>query len=228
MVLLPLLRKGVTLNIRTNSTTGLPAKLGAALAGEESQLGYYLAGLLESDGTLIVPNLISKTTPKISIVFNRKDLPLAIQLKSILGYGSIPKDKSEFAINFVFRNKSGIIDLLNLVNGKFRTPKISQLHKLIDWVNENPRYKSLIGESLVKLPLDTCPLNTNAWLSGFSEGDSSFQIRITEGLQYNHLSTTYFISQSRLNSELFESYKDIMESIAHLFLAKLGVVYLSK
>ena len=224
MVLLPLLRKGVTLNIRTNSTTGLPAKLGAALAGEESQLGYYLAGLLESDGTLIVPNLISKTTPKISIVFNRKEFPLAIQLKSILGYGSIQKDKSEFAINFVIRNKSGIIDLLNLVNGKIRTPKISQLHKLIDWVNENPRHNSLIGESLVKLPLDTCFLNTNG-LSGFSKGDSSFQLRITEGLQYNHLSTTYFISQSRLNSELFESYKDIMESIAHLFLAKLGVVY---
>lgn len=74
-------------------------------AGEESLLGFYLAGLLESDGTLIVPNLISKTTPKISIVFNIKDLPLAIQLKSILGYASIQKDKSAFAINFVIRNK---------------------------------------------------------------------------------------------------------------------------
>lgn len=124
--------------------------------------------------------------------------------------------------------KSGIIDLLNLVNGKIRTPKFSQLHKLIDWVSENPRYNRLIGESLVKLSLDTCPLNTNAWLSVFSEGDSSFQIRITEGLKYNHLSTTYEISPSRLNSELFESYKEIMESIAQLFLAKLGIVYLSQ
>jgi hypothetical protein len=77
------------------------------------------------------------------------------------------KDENKSAINFVIRNKSGIIDLLSLINGKFRTPKISKLHLLIDWVNENPRYKSLINESLArpalnKLPLDTSPLYSNA------------------------------------------------------------------
>lgn len=199
---------------------------------DNTQLGYYLSGLLESDGTLIVPTLLSKDTPKISIVFNSKDLPLALHLKSTLGYGSIQKDANKSAINFVIRNKLGIMDLMSLINGKFRTPKISQLHLLIDWVNKNPRYSSLINEggyaTLDKLPLDTSSLNTNAWLSGFSEGDSTFQIRITEGDKYNHLSTTYEISQGRLDSELFEDYKDIMEKIAKLFLADLGVTYLSK
>lgn len=89
-----------------------------------AQLGYYLSGLLESDGTLVVPDSLSKNTPKISIVFNIKDLPLALHLKSTLGYGSIQKDEKKSAINFVVRNKSGIIDLLLLINGKFRTPKI--------------------------------------------------------------------------------------------------------
>ena len=134
---------------------------------DNTQLGYYLSGLLESDGTLVVPNSLSKDRPKISIVFNIKDLPLALHLKSTLGYGSIQKDENKSAINFVIRNKSGIIDLLSLINGKFRTPKISQLHLLIDWVNKNPRYSSLINEgytrsAMDKLPLDNSSLNTNA------------------------------------------------------------------
>lgn len=104
---------------------------------------------------------------------------------------------------------------------------------MIDWVNTNPRYKSLIIKSyacskIENLSLDTSSLTSNAWFAGFSEGDSSFQIRITEGEKYNHLSTTYEISQGRLNSNLFENYKDIMEKIAKLILANLGVVYLSK
>ncbi len=120
---------------------------------DNTQLGYYLSGLLESDGTLVVwrPNSLSKNTPKISIVFNSKDLPLALHLKSTLGYGSIQKDENKSAINFVIRNKSGIIDLLSLINGKFRTPKISQLHLLIDWVNKNPRYRSLINEGCASI-----------------------------------------------------------------------------
>jgi hypothetical protein len=48
------------------------------------------------------------------------------------------------------------------------------------------------------------------------------------GDKYNHLSTSYEISQGRLDYELFEDYKEIMEKIAKLSLADLGVVYLSK
>ena len=46
-----------------------------------SQLGYYLAGLIESDGTIIVPKEGSSNTPKIDIVFNIKDKPLALHIK---------------------------------------------------------------------------------------------------------------------------------------------------
>ncbi len=111
---------------------------------------------------------------------------------------------------------------------------------MIDWVNINSRYKSLIIKSyacsnIEKLPLDTSSLTSNAgFIRWFSEGDSSFQIRITAGAnalrggKYNNFSTTDDISQGRLNSNLFENYKDIMEKIAKLILANLGVVYLSK
>lgn len=60
------------------------------LKKDNSQLGYYLAGLIESDGSIIVPSYHSSAyTPKISIVFNSKDKPLALQLIKTLGYGSI-------------------------------------------------------------------------------------------------------------------------------------------
>lgn len=190
-----------------------------------TQLGYYLAGLIESDGTIIVPSLGSTNTPKISIVFNAKDKPFVLHLLKVLGYGSIQKTDSDLAINLVIRNKLGIIDLISLINGKFRTPKIYRLHSLIDWVNNS---KYFLENKLVKLPIDTSYLKNNAWLSGFSEGDSTFQIRITEGLKYNHISTSYEISQGRLDLELLEGYRTIMLDIANLFLGSLSEVYLSK
>ena len=82
-----------------------------------SQLGYYLAGLIESDGTIIVPKEGSSNTPKIDIVFNIKDKPLALHIKQVLDYGSIQENGN--AVNLVIRSKMGILDLVSLINGKF-------------------------------------------------------------------------------------------------------------
>ena len=58
----------------------------------DTEFGYYLAGLIKSDGSIIVPSYQSSAyTPKISIVFNSKDKPLALHLIKTLGYGSIQK-----------------------------------------------------------------------------------------------------------------------------------------
>lgn len=97
----------------------------------ENQLGYYLAGLIESDGTLITPS-DENNRATVKIVFHIKDKPLVEKIKDILGYGSIQKTNSENAIEFVVRSRDGIIDLVNLINGKFRTPKINQLNNLIN------------------------------------------------------------------------------------------------
>lgn len=86
-----------------------------------NQLSYYLAGLIESDGTIITPKLESNNSPTttISIIFNIKDEPLAEKIKDILGYGSIQIIKESNAINLVIRDKKGIINLISLINGKF-------------------------------------------------------------------------------------------------------------
>ena len=155
-----------------------------------SQLGYYLAGLIESDGSIIVPSYQSSGyTPKVSIVFNSKDKALALHLIKTLGYGSIQKSNIESAVYLVIRNKVGIIDLISLVNGKFIRPKIARLYRLIDWVNDSRTYSSIIRNKFEKLPLDNTKLESNAWLSGKKKRVILlFQIRITE-VKYNHIST---------------------------------------
>jgi hypothetical protein len=70
----------------------------------------------------------------------------------------------------------------------------------------------------------------------FSEGDSKFLIRIPKpnlkklgkGKTYYHISTTFELTQSRQDIELFNSYKTIVEKIAILFLSKLNISNLSK
>lgn len=191
----------------------------------KGQLGDYLAGYLESDGTLI--------TPKINIVFNIKDKNLAIHLLKVLGYGSIQTNEASNCVYLVVRSKEGILDIISLVNGKFRTPKIAKLHALINYINSSASFAKLIKGQIPLLPLDDSSLESNAWLASFSEGDSSFLIRFTkpsedrEGKGYNHISTTFELSQTRSDLNLFEQYASIMTIISLFILAKLGVTHLS-
>jgi len=101
------------------------------------QLGSYLAGLIESDGSIIIPKENSKNTPTISIVFHIDDKPLANHLYRRLGYGSLEIIESNKAVKLYTRGKHSILKTIFLINGKFRTPKIEKLHKLIKYINKN-------------------------------------------------------------------------------------------
>jgi hypothetical protein len=62
------------------------------IKNRQSQLGSYLAGLIEGDGTLAVHGTNSrarKYSPKIIIVFKKADLPLAKYLQTITNCGKI-------------------------------------------------------------------------------------------------------------------------------------------
>jgi hypothetical protein len=77
---------------------------------KENQLGYYLAGLIEVDGSIIVPeNERSKSGklryPYFKIIFYIKDLPLAKKLVDILGYGTISEIKnSNYCVVNLYRD----------------------------------------------------------------------------------------------------------------------------
>lgn len=167
----------------------------------DGQLGYYLAGLIEGDGSIIVPTKDKtpssaaalpprghgaagglcppagpsgkNTHPVIRIVFTLADLPLAQKLQQVLGCGFIQKPKEGNYYLFEVQNIEGLLKLANLINGKMRTPKIEALNRLINWLNNKN------NSSIVCLGLDTSNLNSNSWFAGFSDADSYFQVSLT-------------------------------------------------
>jgi len=114
---------------------GIVDKHNILLNRDNNQLGYYLAGLIEADGSIIIPKENSKNSPTISISFNILDKPLAICIKDRLGFGSIENIENNNAVKFIIRGKNNILIVVSLINGKFRTPKIEKLHNLIDYIN---------------------------------------------------------------------------------------------
>jgi hypothetical protein len=105
---------------------------------DQEQLGHYLAGLIEGDGSIVVPEEAQsnkKRYPYYKIAFHINNLSWAEKLREVLGHGTIsyPKDKNYAILNFY--SKDGFITITNLINGKMRTPKIEALYRLINIVN---------------------------------------------------------------------------------------------
>jgi hypothetical protein len=144
-----------------------------------SSFSHYLAGLIEGDGTIIVPTKDKSTKgkkyhPIIRIVFHSDNLPLAEHIKNLLNCGYIQKSKGNYVL-YEIQDLNGLRKIADLINGKFRTPKIEALHRLIIWLNNKT-----IENKLCLLELDKSAINTNAWLAGFSDADSNFSITMTK------------------------------------------------
>lgn len=153
-------------------------KLNRILRGhtlDTTNISSYLAGLIEGDGCIYTPkNLTAAAT--VSIIFNSKDLPLPLLIQKSFNIGNIYKVKGKNAYSYIISNLEGLIKITNLINGHMRTPKINKLYVLIDWINLKNK-KNIILE---KLALDNSCLSSNAWLSGFIEGDGCFYVRVTK------------------------------------------------
>jgi len=65
-----------------------------------------------------------------------------------------------------------LIDIINLINGKFRTPKVKYLHRAIVHLN------AAHNTNIEKLPLDISNMESSAWLAGFTHADGHFQISL--------------------------------------------------
>ena len=155
----------------------------------------YLTGLIEGDGTIIVP-LTERSSkgklnyPSIQIAYHLKDLPLALLIQKNLGYGSLIRKRGLNAYIYYVNDKKGILNLINLLNGNMKTPKINSLYNLIDWLNnKNPHL------NLIKLPLNNLSLNKDAWLSGFIESDGHFSVRTTILGKYPKIECKFELSQ---------------------------------
>ena len=134
-----------------------------------------MAGLIEGDGSIIVPKTIRNQKgkmlyPVVKITFVKKDAPLAQKIMEVIKGGTIVYPKDSNYLDLLFQDIKSIKNIAVLLNGNMRTPKIEALHRLIDWLNA----RSTDGFKICKLSLDNSWLGSNPWLSGFIESDGNF------------------------------------------------------
>jgi LAGLIDADG endonuclease len=210
-------------------------------------MSYYLAGLLEGDGhfNTPVPARGAGTPPGggpgggkklktpsgtarlagIETVFALKDRPSAVLLQSLFG-GKVYDHADKKMTRWLVQDKNSVINIINLINGKFRTPKINSLYDMIDFLNAkgaSPGGRWPVapgggaGANITKLPLDTSPLNNNAWLSGFIDADGHFAIKGFTTNPKSHLGIQFQLSQ-RASDRSGESLEKVMLKITEFLL----------
>lgn len=81
-------------------------------SNNDNLLGHYLAGLIEGDGSIIVPKTIRNQKgkllyPVVKITFVEKDAPLAIKIKQVLNGGTIVHPKNSKYLDLLFLRPRG-------------------------------------------------------------------------------------------------------------------------
>jgi hypothetical protein len=72
---------------------------------------------------------------------------LAKKLLGIIDYGFIRYKPKDNACVLTVSPVKGLKKIIELINGELRTPKIIQLHNLVEWINTNH------SSNIIKLPL---------------------------------------------------------------------------
>lgn len=173
----------------------------------------YLAGLFEGDGHIWFSkeNKKKKHNPRFCITFNLKDEPLAKKLLNIIGFGFIRYKPKNCACVLVISPVKGLKKIVELTNGELRTPKIIQLHTLINWLNKNHR------SNIIKLDLNKSELSKDGWLAGFIDADGSFSIQHTKlenKVKKRKISCRMRIEQRMLDPISKISYFNILTNIS--------------
>jgi len=189
-----------------------------------SNLLYYLAGLLEGDRCFYIPKELKMISGKpsryaevrasIEVVFALKDEPSAEYLKNIFG-GNVYKRKDKNCVRWLIQDRKSLTNIVNLINGKLRTPKINAFYRLIDFLN-------LKGDNIIKLPLDRSPLSSNGWLAGFIDSDGCFSIKgFTSGEVRTYIRFQFYLPQRAFDISGL-SLEPFMQNLADFLKTKLS------
>jgi len=85
---------------------------GSTTLTNQEQLGYYLAGLIEGYGSIIVPELYGVKSEKVrypsfKIIFHINNLSWAEKIREVLGFGTISFPKGKKYAQLTFYSKEG-------------------------------------------------------------------------------------------------------------------------
>lgn len=197
----------------------------------DNALASYMAGLLESDGAIILKKKsnneqeIERVTIKFSFNLHhlkrwQDDKGYAEFLRNFFKMGQVIDNKESYSTEWCIYALEDIYNFLLFINGYLRTAKIVTLNKAFNF------FKKKYNIDTIVKPLDTSDFFSNSWFSGFSDGDSSFQITLFK--QKNKLDTVYLKPYYQLevaefylkNTEEYLDYKDnriFMQPLAKTF-----------
>lgn len=186
--------------------------------------GAYLAGLWEGDGSVLIKSK-QHLKPTINITFHKNQGLFAEKLLQILSdqceqkAGSIHYHKTRQACYLNIYSKQGLFNFINLVNGKLRTPKASQIDVIVNWLIKQ-------GIDIKKLPLCCKPIYKDAWYAGFIDADGSFAIRQTfkRATIKKQTECQFILVQRMYYPKTGQSYVEIFSKIANFFCVKLGTL----
>ncbi len=155
----------------------------------------------------------------LAFTFYEADYPLVLKLQSILG-GNIRFKEDNHAYVLTFYSVSDLINIIGLINGNLRGPKIEHFKSLIDWMNNNK------GSSLICKPQDNSDLIKNGWLSGFIDAEGSFDIRVSlvkKGAKKNRVAARFRLEQAQIDAKSQMSYFNLFSLISASLLIRLGI-----
>ena len=193
--------------------------------------GAYLAGLIEGDGCIHVPDINKKNRyPDLTICFSENNEPLANLLLERIGYGRLTYPKEGKYFLQIISNAAGLYRIVEQTNGYYRTPKKEAQNRQIDWLNirsleyQNKNLQEKKYNLLTKYnSLDLSPINSNSWLAGMIDADGNFNVIIAPRKNTNNiriqsqfrLELRQNYHRSNLANGLGTSYVDIMSFIAN-------------
>lgn len=202
---------------------------------KKDHLGPYLAGLIEGDGTISVHDTQSrakKYSPMIIIVFKKADLPLANYLRDITQLGNVYIKQDRGYVLWQINKIAEVYKIIQIINGYLRTPKIEALNRAIVWINDyqNKNKESQLAstklilnqiQTIFPLPLDNSPINSNSWLSGFSDADGNFSINIHQ--RSNTLKSRVLLSfRIELNQNYHKADAEGVKQSFYSIISKIG------
>ena len=132
------------------------------------QFGHYLAGLIDGKGNF-------NNQQHLVIVFSSPDAQLAFYIKKVIGFGHVIKVKDKNAYVYYISNKEGILKTINLINNKLRT--INKYNQVINHILQSRKRTSTSHEN-ISFEINKSKDFNNHWIAGFSDADSTFQIKI--------------------------------------------------
>lgn len=147
-----------------------------------SFLASYMAGFFEGDGSVFFrkndKGLYSRVN--IKFAFSKDDKTYAEFLRNLFNIGYIYEYNNKNAVEWIIFDAEEIFNFLIFISDHLRTPKILDINNIFHY------YKMKYNITPPIIRLNSTHFFNDAWFSGFSEADSSFQI----GLSKEKINTT--------------------------------------